>query len=189
MQLNKEKVLILLAGLAMGSWIGVLLFTPKIENTTTTIEKITYDTVWVNVDTVFSQVATKAKPIKPKDTRPKDPDKDPQPEKYDSIRYYSGTNSFEYGKLDWKISTGGVLQSYEFKPQFEIPTVTIEKEKTLTETKTIIQRGLFAGGGMNSRGSFHSGATYLGNNFLIEYNFSPAKQVQTHQIGFKVKVF
>lgn len=191
--LNKENGLILLVILLFGAWVGVKLFTPKEVNETTIETKETIDTVKTKIDTTFAEKATPKKPIKPKKVKAKEPEKDPEPEKYDSIRSYSGTHHFHYGKFDWKVETGGVLTGYEFNPQFEIPTVTVTKEKTITQTRTIIQKGLFAGGGMNSAGQFHAGATYLGNKFLVEYNFTPAGlqpvPVNVHQVGFKYKIF
>lgn len=191
--INKEKGLIILVILLFGAWIGVKLFTPVVEDSTTIEETISVDTTFNTVDTSFTEKATKKRRIKPKSTTPTDLEKDPEPEKYDSIRHYAGTYHFDYGKFDWSINTGGVLNGYTFTPIFEIPTVATQKEKTITQTKTIIQRGLFAGAGMNTLSQFHVGATYLGKNFLIEYNFVP-KRVQTiqyggiHQVGFKYKI-
>jgi hypothetical protein len=191
--INKENGLILLVILLLGAWIGVKLFAPKVENTTTIEETTKIDTTINKVDTTFSAQATKKKPFRPKKVRAKEPEKDPEAEKYDSVRSYSGTHHFQYGKFDWNVSTGGVLESFEFRPQFDIPTVTVEKEKTITQTRTIIQRGLFAGGGINNQGYFHAGATYLGKKFLIEYNYTPSQiqpvPVNIHQVGFKYKIF
>jgi hypothetical protein len=190
---STEKMMILLAILLLGAWIGLKLFAPKVENSTVIAEKTTIDTVKTVVDVVISDKATKRRPIKPKKVKAKDPELDPEPEKYDSIREYAGTNAFQYGKFDWKVRTGGILESYEFNPQFIIPTITVTKEKTITQTRTIIQKGVFAGGGMNSQGTFHAGATYLGNKFLIEYNFTPSGlqpiPAPIHQVGFKYKIF
>lgn len=192
-EITREKGLILLAGMLIGAWLGVKLFAPKVENTVTVKEAIRVDTSYIYVDTSFNAKATKDKPIKPKSTRAKDPEKDPQIEKYDSVRNYTGSYQFDYGKFDWSIETGGVLGAYSFKPILTIPTVTVEKEKTVTETKTIIQKGLFAGAGINSKADFHIGASYLGEKYLIEYNFTPATarpiSVNIHQVGFKYKIF
>ena len=191
--MNKEKGLIILVILLFGAWIGVKLFTPKAEDSTTIEETITVDTSFHKVDTSFVVKATPKKRIKPKATKPKDPEKDPEPEKYDSIRHYEGTYHFDYGKFDWSINTGGILEGYTFTPIFDIPTVSTQKQKTVTQTKTIIQRGVFAGAGMNTLSQFHVGATYLGKNFLIDYNFTPAGvqavPVNVHQVGFKYKIF
>lgn len=193
-KITQENGLILIILLLLGAWIGLKLFAPKVENTTTIEETTKIDTTLNKVDTSFSAQATPKKPIKPKKVRAKEPEKDPEPEKYDSIRSYNGTYHFDYGKFDWSVQTGGILDSYTFTPSFTIPTVTVEKEKTITQTKTIIQRGIFAGGGMNTNGQFHAGASYLGNKFIIEYNFVP-QTVQNfsyggvHQVGFKYKIF
>lgn len=193
-EITREKGLILLAGMLIGAWLGLKLFAPKVQNTVTVKEIIRVDTSYVYVDTSFNARATKDTPIKPKTTKAKDPEKDPQPEKYDSVRTYTGTYQFDYGKFDWSIETGGILSAYSFKPTITIPTVTVDKEKVITHTKTIIQKGLFAGGGINSKADFHIGATYLGEKYLIEYNIVP-QTVQTypitlvHQVGFKYKIF
>jgi hypothetical protein len=195
-KLNKENSIIALIILMIGGWIALKLFAPEVENTTTIEETVKVDTSYNKVDTSFFERATPKKPIKPKKVKAKVPEKDPEPEKYDSVRNYVGTYHFDYGKFDWSIDTGGILAGYTFTPSFTIPTVTTEKVKTITQTRTIIQRGVFAGGGMNSQGNFHAGATYLGNKFMIEYNFSPAAGIQNqpitvnvHQVGFKYKIF
>lgn len=192
-KINKENGLLLLVLLLLGAWIGLKLFAPRVENTTTIEETTTVDTTLHKVDTTFAEKATKKRPIRPKKVRPTDTAEDPEPEKYDSVRSYSGTHHFQYGKFDWSLQTGGVLHGFEFTPSFEIPQVNTVKEKTITQTRTIIQKGLFAGGGVNNLGDFHAGATYLGNKFLIEYNFTPATiqpvPVNVHQVGFKYKIF
>lgn len=183
----------LLAAALLGGLIALQLFAPKVENKITIKETVRVDTVFIKVDTSFTAKATPGKPIKPEDVRPKNPESDPEPEKYDSVRNYTGTYQFDYGKFDWSIQTGGILNGYTFKPSFTVPAITVQKEKVITETKTIIQKGLFAGGGINSQGNIHAGAAYLGNKFLVEYNFVPLT-VQTfpngvHQVGFKYKIF
>lgn len=198
-KLNKESGLILLLILLLGAWIGVKLFGPKVENTTTIEEKTTVDTTYQVIDTTFEAKATPKRPFKPWKVKPRETQLEVQvsetPEKpaYDSIRSYTGTYHFDYGKFDWSIDTKGILDSYTFNPQFTVPQINTVKEKTITQTRTIIQRGVFAGGGMNSQGNFHAGATYLGNKFLIEYNFTPAGlqpvPVNVHQVGFKYKIF
>lgn len=196
-KINKENGLILLIIILLGAWIGVKLFTPKVIETTETTETITVDSTQIELDTTFSEKATPKKPIKPKKVKPREQELEihetPEKPVYDSIRSYSGTYVYDYGKFDWTIDTKGMLDSYTFNPQFSVPQVTTVKEKTITQTRTIIQKGVFAGGGMNSQGYFHAGATYLGNKFLIEYNYTPAGlqpvPVGVHQVGFKYKVF
>lgn len=192
-RINTENGLILLVVLLFGIWIGIKLFAPKVENTVTVKETIRVDTVYVKVDTSFTKTATPEKPINPDSVRPKEPDKDPQPEKYDSVRSYSGTYQFDYGKFDWNIQTGGILNGYTFTPSITVPTIKTERERIVTVTKTIIQKGFFAGGGINSRGNIHAGAAYLGDKFLVEYNFVPLTvqtfSLGTHQVGLKYKIF
>lgn len=194
-KLNQENGLIILIILLIGAYIGAKLFSPEVVTKTTIEETTTIDTTKVEIDTTFSEKATIRKPIKPIEIKPKT-EESPEPEKYDSTRTYSGTHYFDYGKFDWKINTGGILDSYEFRPQIEVPTVTITKEKTVTQTRTIIQKGLFLGGGLNSQVQYHIGATYLGNKWMIEYNYSPAMRygainqpIPVHQVGFKYKIF
>lgn len=196
-KLNRENGLILLIILVLGAYIGIKLFTPKVIETTEITETITSDTTLIEVDTTFSAQANPKLPIKPKKVKPRVPELElhevPEKPAYDSIRSYTGTYHFDYGKFDWSIDTKGILDSYTFNPQFSVPQVTTTKEKTIIQTRTIIQKGVFAGGGMNSAGQFHAGATYLGNKFMIEYNFTPAGlqpvPVNVHQVGFKYKIF
>lgn len=194
-QINRENGIILLAILLIGAWIGVKVFTPKVINETTIEINETSDTTSIEVDTTFSEKATPRRPIKPITIKPKTEDS-PEPEKYDSIRSYTGSYSFDYGKFDWQIDTGGILEGYEFKPQFEIPVITHTKEKTITQTRTIVQKGVYLGGGFNTAQDYHFGATYLGNKWMIEYNYTPAygygtlpNSIQVHQVGFKYKIF
>lgn len=194
--LNRDNLILLILILLLGAYVGIKLFAPEVETKTEIKETVKTDTTFHQVDTTFSAKATPKKPIKPKKVKPKDPEKDPEPEKYDSIRSYAGTYHFDYGKFDWSINTGGILDSYTFNPTFTIPTITTEKVKTITQTRTIIQKGVFAGGGMNSAGNFHAGASYLGRNFMVDYHFTPAIAAQpnvvpvnVHQVGFKYKIF
>jgi hypothetical protein len=197
-KINKENGLIFLIIILLGAWIGIKLFTPKVIETTETTETITTDTTQIEVDTTFSEKAKPKKPIRPKKVKPREKELElhetPEKPAYDSIRSYSGTYTHDYGKFDWTIETKGLLDSYTFNPEFSVPQITTTKEKTITQTRTIIQKGVFAGGGMNTAGQFHAGATYLGNKFMIEYNFVP-QTVQNisyggvHQVGFKYKIF
>ncbi|HCX75309.1 MAG TPA: hypothetical protein DHU93_07725 [Algoriphagus sp.] len=194
-KINRESGLLVLIILLLGVYIGVRLFTPEVVTETTVTTKETSDTTYRDYDVTFSEKATQRKPIKPITVKPKTKES-PEPEKYDSTRSYSGTYHFDYGKFDWQINTGGILEGYEFKPSFSIPTVTHTKEKTITQTRTIIQKGIFVGGGVDSQRDFNVGATYLRKNFLIEYNFHPAQgfgtvsePIPVHQVGFKYKLF
>ena len=196
-QINRENALILLLILILGAYIGIKLFTPKVIESVEITETITSDTSMIEVDTSFSATSTPKQPIRPKKVKPRNPEPEAHETEdnpvYDSIRSYSGTHYFQYGKFDWSINTKGMLDSYTFNPQFSVPQVNTVKERTITQTRTIIQKGIFAGGGMNSQGQFHAGATYLGNKFLIEYNYTPAGiqpiPIGVHQVGFKYKIF
>jgi hypothetical protein len=105
-----------------------------------------------------------------------------EPEKYDSLRFYSGRKNFDYGFVDWKIETGGFLNEFMFHPTLLIP------EKTHTETiiRTNYQKGIYLGGGFTSHMGYYVGASYLGKGWMADISYNPT--LRQTQLGIKIRL-
>jgi hypothetical protein len=111
----------------------------------------------------------------------------PEPERYDSVRTYMGSDPHLYGRINWTAKTGGYLHELKINPVLDIPiqtiTHTIEKEKTVV----IRPKGIYAMGGINSQFSPHLGAAYLHDRSMINYTYTPSQNL--HQIGVGFRLF
>jgi hypothetical protein len=81
----------------------------------------------------------------------------------------------------------GDLRYVDISHNLEIPLVTniITKEKTLTNT--VLSKGIYIGGGINSIMQYNVSASYVDNKYLFQYQYQP--QLKVHQIGVAKKLF
>jgi len=81
----------------------------------------------------------------------------------------------------------GELRYVDVSHDFKIPTVTntITKEKTVTNT--ILSKGLYFGGGINSLMQYSVSASYVDSRYIFQYQYQP--QINVHQIGVAKKLF
>jgi hypothetical protein len=103
------------------------------------------------------------------------------------ISRYSGSEDMTYGKIDWTAETTGKLVNLEFKPILSIPekvvTNTIEREIT----RTVFNRGIYAGGMVNEKLKPSISASYIDKSISIDYLYNLNRK--EHSIGMKLKVF
>jgi hypothetical protein len=109
------------------------------------------------------------------------------------INRFSATFPMLYGNAYLSGEVLGEVLNTSLTTDFKLPQITNTITKEKTTTNTIIQKGIFVGGGANSDMQYHVGATYLGNKFLLEYNFQPRQgtdmTIPVHQAGLKIKLF
>jgi hypothetical protein len=180
-----KYIAILLVGIVIGFYLYDWFLAPEVKSETIIKETIKTDTVWmVQKDTVYLD-RTKIVHEHLRDTIIENY----KPE----INRFSATLPFLYGNLYVNGQVLGQILQMNANSDFKIPKIetTINREKTTTTT--IIQKGIFVGGGANSNMQYHVGATYLGNKFLLEYNFQPRQgtdmTIPVHQAGLKIKLF
>lgn len=175
---KNPKTHLVLIGMAL-AWIIYLAF---LRPDTSSKEVITTETNTVTtiqqVDTTWKEQATKKRPIRPKKTIAKNPEKEPESEKYDSVRIYNGVHHFEYGKFDWSVETGGTLLGYTFTPTFNIPTTTTTTTTTSVKTQYVYPKGIYAGMSTDSQLNWGVNASYVTKDLLIGYSYRPGTSMQ-----------
>ena len=92
-----------------------------------------------------------------------------------------------YGKIWINGEVLGQLRYVDISHHLEIPMVTntITKEKTVTNT--VLSKGVYLGGGVNSIMQYNVSASYVDNKYLFQYQYQP--QLRVHQIGLAKKIF
>lgn len=174
------------------------LFHPELKDEVITTTETSTKTTIETVDEEFGERATQTKPIVAKRVFPKNEAKDPEPEKYDSIRQYSGTYSFDYGKFDWEIETGGLLTSYNFKPTLLIPTTETTTNTSTVKRSYVYPKGIYAGVSADSELAWGVNATYVQKDFLVGYSYRPGYSFQplvtnefkpVHEVRAAINIF
>jgi len=92
-----------------------------------------------------------------------------------------------YGNISINGEVLGELRYVDISHDFKIPMVTntITKEKTVTNT--VLSKGVYLGGGVNSIMQYNVSASYVDNKYLFQYQYQP--QLRVHQIGLAKKLF
>ncbi len=92
-----------------------------------------------------------------------------------------------YGNISINGEVLGELRYVDVNHDFKIQTVTntITKEKTVTNT--VLSRGLYLGGSINSLMQYSVSASYVDSRYLFQYQYQP--QINVHQIGVAKKLF
>jgi hypothetical protein len=81
----------------------------------------------------------------------------------------------------------GQLRYVDISHDLRIPTVTNVIERNKTVTNTVLSKGLYLGGGVNSLLQYNVSASYVDNKYLFQYQYQP--QLNVHQIGVAKKLF
>lgn len=178
---------VILIAFVLGIIVCHALFHPERKDVIETTTETKIETTIEEVDTSFQEQATVSKPIKPKKTVAKNDLKEPEPEKYDSVRHYSGTYTFDHGKFDWEIETGGTLLGYSYKPTLFIPTTTKETTTTTNRISYIYPKGIYAGLSADSELVWGVNATYVQKDFLLGYSYRPGAVLQPLSVSQGIK--
>lgn len=186
--LKNPNTHILIIGMILGVIIYLSFFKPDME--TKEVKETVSETITEieQVDTTWKEQATKRKPIQPKKTVAKNPEKEPEPEKYDSVRQYRGTHYFDYGKFDWEVETGGTLLGYTFTPTLNIPTTTTTTTTTTVKTHYVYPKGVYAGLSADSQLNWGVNASYVTKDVLLGYSYRPGPVLQPIGTGQVVPV-
>ena len=169
-------------GAIIGGVVLYIFFWPSIEER----EVMTYRTEesieWVKKDTtiyhykdslIFKEIITKR-------------EVSVEPDKYDSIRTYQGSDPHLYGRINWVIETGGYLQHLEISPMLTIPIQTVTNTIEKKNTVVLRPKGIYGVGGINNNFNYSIGVTYLNNNSLIGYEYHPQLDLHAVKIGWKI---
>ncbi|AWW32186.1 hypothetical protein DN752_19700 [Echinicola strongylocentroti] len=177
-----SKLIIFTLGAIAAAAVMRIFFWPEI----TEREEVTYRTEtktdWIRKDTTIYHFQDSLRILEVERYR----EPSPEPEKYDSIRHYQGSDPHLYGRVNWKATTGGYLQHLEINPVLDIPIRTVTNTIERNTTKVMHPKGLYATGGISSYFKYSVGATYLNNKSLIGYEYTPQLDLHEIKVGFKV---
>jgi len=177
-----NRIVFSLLGAAIGMAMLYIFFWPSVEERTETTYKTERKIDWIEKDTtiihykdslIFREVISER-------------EVSPDPEKYDSIRTYHGSEKHLYGRINWTAITGGYLQHLEINPVLTIPLQTVTNTIEKKTTSIIKPKGLYATGGINSEYKYSVGATYLNDKSLFGYEYTPQLQLHEIKAGFKI---
>jgi hypothetical protein len=193
-------VVTFLLGLFAGAILADMFLFPEIETknkekitqTTTTEYKDLKETVdlsnWENlVDSLKSELKRKPKVIVHEVLRDTIIEGyNPKIQAFRAVFPTSIGNAYLSGEV-----LGEVLKT-RLSTDYKIPVITntITNEKTITNT--VIQKGIFVGGGFSNQMDWHVGASYLGNGFLANVNYTPTPRRLTRpliQVDIKLNLF
>lgn len=177
----RNYAIVAILGALVGATITHVFFFPDITEREEVV--YTYETKidWVPKDTLIIRDSLRILEIEP-ETQPS-----PEPEKYDSIRTYTGTEKHLYGVINWRVKTGGYLQHLELNPNLKIPIVTNTNTIERKTAYVVEPKGLYFTGGINSRFNYSVGLTYLNNKSLFSGRYAP--QTNTFEIATGMKIF
>jgi hypothetical protein len=107
------------------------------------------------------------------------------------INRYQGIERTMNGSFTWTAHTSGFLNDINFKTDFQTKVITNTIERDKLTTITVIQKGVFAGGGVASDRTIHVGASYLGKNYIAGVDYSPSisGSQPVWRVGAKVNIF
>lgn len=165
----------------LGFILGLVVFSiflkPQVETRVTETIRTETDTVYVTKTETI--VKTQFKYIYERDTviedyKPK-------------IRGFKELYPFTYGNVSISGEVLGELRYMNVNTDFKIPTITNTITKEKTTTNTIIQRGIFLGGGFSDQMAYSVGVAYLGNGFMANLDYTP--NMDMIQANIKINPF
>jgi hypothetical protein len=98
------------------------------------------------------------------------------------INQYTGIERTLNGSFTWVAHTSGYLNDLKFRTDFNTKIITNTVDRDRTTIVTLIQKGLFAGAGIDSNSSFSLGAAYLGNGYMVNVNYIPNAKGQANSV-------
>lgn len=175
--MDNKVILATIIGIVLGLLLYDFFLVPDVITKVNIVETIKSDTVYVTQrDTIKIR---DIKYVYERDTiiknyRPK-------------IRGFKEFYPTMYGDIWINGEVLGELRYVDISHNLEIPVVTnvITKEKTLTNT--VLSKGIYIGGGINSLLQYNVSASYVDNRYLFQYQYKP--QLKVHQIGVAKKLF
>lgn len=156
----------LILGIVLGLVVYGFFLQPEVETKVVIKETFATDTVYVTKkDTVYLD-KTKISHEFIRDTVLLEGWK-PKINRFRAVFPHTYGNAYLSGEV-----LGEVLNT-ELTNDFRLPVITNTITKEKNTTNTIIQRGLFVGGGFANTMDYSLGAAYLGNGFLVNVDYTP----------------
>lgn len=174
---NIQHVLILAFGVFLGILLCSLLFQNDIEEKTKETRETVTETVYNYIDTTIYHYKIVPRYV----------DISPDPEKYDSVRTYTGKDNFIHGYYDWEIKTGGFLNSFKFNPVMAIPQTTTVTTATKETVMMIYPKGIYLGGSMGTDINFGVNASYVNKDMIVGYGYKPGTGVHEARAEINLK--
>jgi hypothetical protein len=166
-------------GLILGLIIYRAFFYPDFTERVEVVERVTVDTVYLEVRDTIRIDHHSVKTVYLRDTIIQ--------EQSFPINRFSGLESTLYGDIGYTGLVAGHFLNLNLTTNFRIPQInqTIERERTIT--RTIRPRGLYLGGSVSDQVQWSAGASYLDNLWLFDYRYDVG--IGSHSLGVKRKVF
>jgi hypothetical protein len=83
----------------------------------------------------------------------------------------------------------GQVMKTSLSTDYKIPVITNTIINEKTTTRTIVQKGIFVGGGFSNQMDYQLGAAYLGNGFMVNVDYTPKPQyLETSLIQANIKI-
>jgi hypothetical protein len=166
-------------GLILGLIIFRAFFYPDFTERVEVVERVTVDTVYVQVRDTIRIDRTRVRIEYVTDTMI-------QKQNF-PINRFSGLESTLYGDIKYTGLVAGHFLKLDLTTNFRIPQInqTIERERTII--RTIRPRGLYVGGAVSDQVEWSAGASYLDNLWLFDYRYDVG--IGSHSLAVKRKVF
>jgi hypothetical protein len=161
---NRISVVTFIIGIFLGALIYDWFLLPDIETKVEYKTTIKVDTVFVPVKETVYLTKEKIKHEYLRDTIIQD--YKPKIQAFKAVFPTSVGNAYLSGEV-----LGQVLKT-SLSTDFKIPVVTNVITNEKTTTNTIIQKGIFLGGGFSNQMDYHVGVAYLGNGFMANVNYT-----------------
>jgi hypothetical protein len=166
-------------GLILGLLIYRTFFYPDFTERVEVVERVTVDTVYLEVRDTIRIERTRVRIEYVTDTMIRD--------LRFPINRFSGLESTLYGDIKYTGLVSGHFLKLDLTTNFRIPQInqTIERERTII--RTIRSRGLYVGGAVSDQVKWSAGASYLDNLWIFDYRYDVG--IGSHSLGVKRKVF
>ena len=173
------KLISFAIGLILGLLIYRTFFYPDFTERVEVVERVTVDTVYLEVRDTIRIERTRVRIEYVTDTIIQD--------LRFPINRFSGLESTLYGDIKYTGLVAGHFLNLDLTTNFRIPQInqTIERERTII--RTIRSRGLYVGGAVSDQVQWSVGASYLDNLWMFDYRYDVG--IGSHSLGVKRKVF
>jgi hypothetical protein len=173
------KLISFAIGLILGLLIYRTFFYPDFTERVEVVERVTVDTVYLEVRDTIRIERTRVRIEYVTDTIIQD--------LRFPINRFSGLESTLYGDIKYTGLVAGHFLNLDLTTNFRIPQInqTIERERTII--RTIRSRGLYVGGAVSDQVQWSVGASYLDNLWMFDYRYDVG--IGSQSLGVKRKVF
>jgi hypothetical protein len=174
-----NRIIFTAIGLILGLIIFRAFFYPDFTESIEVEERVTVDTVYVEVrDTIR---------IERRDVQIEYIRDTIIQEQSFPINQFSGLKPTLYGDIGYMGLVAGHFLNLDLTTNFRIPQInqTIERDRKVSQT--VKPRGLYVGGSVSDHVQWSAGASYLDNLWLFDYRYDVG--IGSHSVGVKRKVF